>query len=468
MNSPKPKMRGFYADPKSPIASSPQRRMRSTKKVLGPSKLSQMIKSPALKSTKPTETPNVAKIRALNLKRKPDCSQDGSLTPPAKISGKISGRASWKSTLFSPMLQFFGNNKTKSAPSSTSTTPSSSNEGSLSTGTTIISEDSSFTPEELAKLEALAMEEAELQDISEHTSSPSSNSDSTSSTPSTQSISNDKDETTEVTNDQSIVNNSTVEQDNEDCDRIDSKIEEIDDEKVDEEVVEEEDDEIDEFNPYYFIKMLPAYNSLDNVPPICLPPKAENAPELTLVLDLDETLVHCTVEPIEKPDLQFTVTYNETDYNVFVLLRPYFKYFLETVSQKYEVVLFTASQQVYAERLLQMIDPDHKFTHHRLYRDSCLCVDGNYLKDLNALGRDLKKTVIVDNSPHAFGYQVENGIPIISWFDDKKDCELLRLMPFLEQLEGKEDVRPLVREKFQLHRLIKNSKMTGYMSPAKL
>ncbi len=41
-----------------------------------------------------------------------------------------------------------------------------------------------------------------------------------------------------------------------------------------------------------------------------------------------------------------------------------------------------------------------------MYRDSCLNVEGNYLKDLNVLGRDLKHTVLVDNSPHAFGYQV--------------------------------------------------------------
>lgn len=92
-----------------------------------------------------------------------------------------------------------------------------------------------------------------------------------------------------------------------------------------------------------------------------------------------------------------------------------------------------------------------------MFRESCLPVEGNYLKDLNVLGRDLKKSVLVDNSPHAFGYQVDNGIPIESWFDDKNDTELLKLERFLRTLHEVEDVRSVVRRTFRTYELIQNA-----------
>ena len=92
-----------------------------------------------------------------------------------------------------------------------------------------------------------------------------------------------------------------------------------------------------------------------------------------------------------------------------------------------------------------------------MFRESCLAVEGNYLKDLTVLGRDMSKMVLVDNSPHAFGYQVDNGIPIESWFDDQNDKELLKLERYLQVLHKTNDVRDSVRETFQTYRKVAES-----------
>lgn len=235
-------------------------------------------------------------------------------------------------------------------------------------------------------------------------------------------------------------------------------VEESEDEHLVEDDGSSQESEDDEFNPYVFIKSLPPYDLVAPLrPPVALPPKAKDAPPISLVLDLDETLVHCTVEPVEDADLVFPVDFHGMTYQVHVRLRPYLFEFLEKIKDKYEVIVFTASQKVYANELLNLIDPEGKYIHHRMYRESCLAVEGNFLKDLNVLGRDLATCVLVDNSPHAFGYQVDNGIPIESWFDDPKDTELRKLERFLRTLHGVKDLRTVIRKTFHTHRLVEES-----------
>ncbi|KAE8689475.1 CTD small phosphatase-like protein 2 [Hibiscus syriacus] len=213
--------------------------------------------------------------------------------------------------------------------------------------------------------------------------------------------------------------------------------------------VNSDSDQADDFDPQSFIKNLPELSDVvSSFRPADVPTEAWTRKPITLVLDLDETLVHSTLEHCDDADFTFTVFFNMKEHTVYVKQRPHLQTFLEKVAELFEVIIFTASQSIYAEQLLDILDPDQKFISRRVYRESCIFSDGSYTKDLTVLGVDLAKVAIIDNSPQVFRLQVNNGIPIKSWFDDPSDCALISLLPFLETLVDVDDVRPIIAKKF--------------------
>ncbi|KAL3522630.1 hypothetical protein ACH5RR_015464 [Cinchona calisaya] len=208
-------------------------------------------------------------------------------------------------------------------------------------------------------------------------------------------------------------------------------------------------DQPESFDPHMFIRNLPDLPDLaSDLRPTILSKDSKKPKSVTLVLDLDETLVHSTLEHSDDADFSFPVFFNMQEHTVYVKQRPHLLTFLERVSEMFEIVVFTASQSIYAKQLLDILDPDGKLISRRAYRESCIFSDGSYTKDLTVLGVDLAKVVIIDNSPQVFRLQVNNGIPIESWFDDRSDSALISLLPFLETLVDTDDVRPVIAKRF--------------------
>ena len=178
-----------------------------------------------------------------------------------------------------------------------------------------------------------------------------------------------------------------------------------------------------------------------------LPPEIENS-TYTLVLDLDETLVHFFYTPSGGT----------------FLVRPYCLQFLEEMSKIFEIVIFTAALKDYADSILDILDPNKRLINYRLYRQHTSINGITFCKDLSRIGRNLGKTLIVDNLADNFKLQPNNGIHIWTWIDDMKDTQLNDLGKILKDLVSKQppDVRPIIKKfKEDINRKMRNNMNTN-------
>lgn len=172
----------------------------------------------------------------------------------------------------------------------------------------------------------------------------------------------------------------------------------------------------------------------------------------TVVFDLDETLVHCIQTP-ELGDFSIDIQVSpERLVRAGVNIRPYARELLASANKDFEVIVFTASHKCYADQVMNYLDPTNELIHHRLYRENCLSTSGIFIKDLRIfINRRQEDIIIVDNSAYCFAYQLEHGIPIISWFDDYNDKELFKLIEYLKILAHAPDICEVNRRTFHLN-----------------
>ena len=155
----------------------------------------------------------------------------------------------------------------------------------------------------------------------------------------------------------------------------------------------------------------------------------------SLVLDLDETLI-------------LVKLLNNTNKGV-LHFRPYLFEFLNTLFPLYELILFTTSTHIYADRILNEIEFKKKYFSYKFYREHSIIKGKEIIKDISRIGRNMKKILIVDNNLSNFKVNQENGILIFPFYNEKnKDSSLLELKKILLKIYYKnyEDLREAIKD----------------------
>ena len=178
----------------------------------------------------------------------------------------------------------------------------------------------------------------------------------------------------------------------------------------------------------------------------------------TLILDLDETLIHSDLD-LEYKNHIITLFFDseeegeeEKNIPIPLILRPKLFDFLNYVKEKYELIIFTASQKNYADKIIDYIEKDQKYFSLRLYREHCIFIKpGLYIKDLRIFkNRDLKNIILIDNSIFSFAHQLNNGILVTSFYNDEDDCFLINLKDYLMYcIENCDDIRIINQQQFK-------------------
>ena len=171
-----------------------------------------------------------------------------------------------------------------------------------------------------------------------------------------------------------------------------------------------------------------------------VPKKKRKSQKPTIVLDMDETMIHSAHEhsadvfkqisiPVTPETKDLRVDFSSDSIQIYVMARPGLFEFLFRIGQLYEIIAWTLAPQAYAEVALDLIQDTMKRDYgvkkvfkNRLYRQDC----DEGVKDLRKLQIDLGKVLIVDDVAESFQLQKENGLQIPKYIGGT-DVQLLHL-----------------------------------------
>ena len=218
-----------------------------------------------------------------------------------------------------------------------------------------------------------------------------------------------------------------------------------------------------------------------------LPPRAPGDNRLTLFMEIDDTILHTYIydenfgfmaDPNPR-DPDYEIDYSDKRIPIKVYMRDCaaeFMQFLKQNKDKIEPIVYTSGVPMYAELLLDLVDPKREVFEHRLYQNACYVFEKKdedifyMIKDITRFKnvRDMKRSVLIDPNPLNFILGPENGLPMVAYTAElhttgtEKDEYLIGMTDIIKELvnlPGDGDVRQYLKENYGVRQVLKNSKL---------
>jgi TFIIF-interacting CTD phosphatase-like protein len=204
-----------------------------------------------------------------------------------------------------------------------------------------------------------------------------------------------------------------------------------------------------------------------------LPKKSPKDNKLTVCIEMDDVfLFSYTPDELEgylyKPRKDHDIFVDLPEYNTsaYIYKRENMKELFDYLRDHTEAVLFCTGSQPYVDKIIKAVDPENTVFKYRLYQDSCNKIEykpeeiDHLTKDLNRLGRDMKRTVMIDTKPFIFWCNPDNGIPISEYHGTSlQEPDLLQLVETLKELQDMPDVRPALQKKYFIRDALRESNL---------
>ncbi len=170
-----------------------------------------------------------------------------------------------------------------------------------------------------------------------------------------------------------------------------------------------------------------------------------------MILDLDETLIFAEETPLDR-NADFVVG------QFFVYKRPYLQEFIKFCTENFDVAVWTSSTRNYAVKIVEEIFPNPNNLAFFWSRERCTIRYDEELQEtyfekmmskVRRRGYDLKKVIVVDDSPEKWRNSYGNLVRIKPFFGETEDNELERLIVYLERLNSVENIRKTEKRNWQ-------------------